>query len=201
MPGGGPILLRHPACSARPSPIDGARRAFPDGASASFHINSAEKAIPVPRELARQVFALPRWGAAALVWAGALLAGCTTLGGGAASIGLPVVSGPSEVQATIIAQMKGGLIGGPIGEDLSDDEKARALEAEYRALEYTPAGQKVAWSGESLARRGEVVAAQPYRVGAQDCRQYKQTVFTEEGSQTGRGAACRNPDGSWTPLI
>ncbi|HEV7255471.1 MAG TPA: hypothetical protein VGN97_20515 [Mesorhizobium sp.] len=142
---------------------------------------------------------MPRSGAAGLVLSGALLAGCTTLGGGP-SIGLPGASGSSAVQATIIAQMKGGLIGGPIGEDLSGDEKARALEAEYRALEYTPAAQKVAWSGESPARRGEVVAAQPYRVGAQDCRQYKQTVFTEKGSRTARGAACRNPDGSWTPL-
>jgi len=139
---------------------------------------------------------LPRLGAAL---SGALLAGCTTLGVGP-SLSLPGASGPSTVQAAIIAEMKGGLIAGRIGEELSDAERARALEAEYRALEYTPAGQKVAWSGDSAARRGEVVAAQPYRVGAQDCRQYKQIVFTEEGSQTARGAACRNPNGSWTPL-
>lgn len=143
---------------------------------------------------------MPRFGAPGLVLIAALLAGCTTLGGGP-SLGLPRASGSQSVQAAIIAEMKGGLIGGPVGKDLSEAERARALEAEYRALEYTPAGQKVAWSGESSARRGEVVAAQPYRVGTQDCRQYKQTVFTEEGSQTARGAACRNPDGSWTPLI
>ncbi len=46
----------------------------------------------------------------------------------------------------------------------------------------------------------EVIAAQPYRVGSQDCRQYKHTVITGAEQKTGRGTACRNPDGSWTPL-
>ena len=55
------------------------------------------------------------------------------------------------------------------------------------------------WKGDRLGRYGEVVAAQPYRVGSQDCRQYTQTVFTG-GSRTARGTACRNADGSWTPL-
>ena len=56
------------------------------------------------------------------------------------------------------------------------------------------------WKGERLGRYGEVVAAQPYRVGSQDCRQYTQTVFTGTAGATARGTACRNADGSWTPL-
>ncbi|MBE7183661.1 MAG: hypothetical protein INR68_04545 [Methylobacterium mesophilicum] len=100
----------------------------------------------------------------------------------------------------IIAALNGGLVGGRIGSGLSDGEKRKALEAEYRALENTPSGQRVAWQGDDSGRRGEVVAAQPYRVGSQDCRQYSQTVFTQAGSQTARGTACRNTGGSWQLL-
>mgnify|MGYP001144875578 CR=1 FL=1 len=80
----------------------------------------------------------------------------------------------------------------------SSGDRRKALEAEYRALEYGQGGQAVAWKGESQS--GEVVAAQPYRVGSQDCRQYSQTVFTGGTPLVARGTACRNPDGSWTPL-
>jgi surface antigen len=96
--------------------------------------------------------------------------------------------------------MNGGLIGGSIGNGLTDDEKARALEAEYRALEYAQAGQSVSWKGEDAGTYGEAAAAQAYRVGSQDCRQYTQTVVRNGQQKVARGTACRNADGSWTPL-
>ena len=58
--------------------------------------------------------------------------------------------------------------------------------------------QGVTWQGSGES--GEVVAAQPYRVGSQNCRQYKHTVTAGGTTQTARGTACRNADGSWTPL-
>lgn len=103
------------------------------------------------------------------------------------------------VGAAIVEAMAGGLIGGSLGSGLDSRDRRRALEAEYRALEYTPAGQAVSW-GEPASRGGEVVAGSPYRVGSQDCRQYTHTVFAGTRSQTARGSACRNADGSWTPL-
>lgn len=106
----------------------------------------------------------------------------------------------AAVAATIIAAMDGGLVGGSIGTGLDDGERRSGLEAEYRALEYTPSGQKVTWKSSRSSRFGEVVAAQPYRVGSQDCRQYNHTVFAGGPAQTARGTACRNADGSWTPL-
>lgn len=131
-----------------------------------------------------------------------VLAGCATTGSDVTSIGGGAVTPPVKgaVASTIIAQMDGGLIGGAIGSDLSDGDRRVALEAEYRALEYTPAGQAVKWQGSSSGHTGEVVAAQPYRVGSQDCRQYTQSVSLAGQSQSARGTACRNADGSWTPL-
>ncbi len=138
----------------------------------------------------------------------ALLAvsGCTTAGSKGPGVAmLPPAAGKppaGKLTSTIISAMDGGLVGGSIGAGLSDTEKRSALEAEYKALEYTASGQKVTWKGDQPTRYGEVVPAQPYRVGSQDCRQYTQTVFTGASTTgvTARGTACRNANGSWTPL-
>ncbi len=108
--------------------------------------------------------------------------------------------GSEKVAAAIISAMGGGLVGGTIGDDLSRGERRIALEAEYRALEYTPNRQPVVWGDKPDGHYGEVVAAAPYRVGSQDCRQYAHTVYTGGQPKRARGTACRNADGSWTPL-
>lgn len=139
----------------------------------------------------------------ALVSALLAVSGCTTLSGKAPTVAVTPASTPpssGKVTTTIISAMGGGLISGSIGAGLSETEKRSALEAEYKALEYTTSGQKVTWKGAQASRYGEVVPAQPYRVGSQDCRQYTQTVFTGGAGVTARGTACRNADGSWTPL-
>jgi surface antigen len=141
----------------------------------------------------------------ALVSALLAVSGCTTTGSGGpgGTIMPPPASNPpsgGKVATTIISAMGGGLVGGSIGSGLTDREKRSALEAEYKALEYTASGQTVTWKSGESARYGEVVAAQPYRVGSQDCRQYTHTVFAGGAGATARGTACRNADGSWTPL-
>jgi surface antigen len=132
------------------------------------------------------------------------VSGCTTLGRSpsATVAPQPAATPPSsgKIATTVISAMGGGLISGSIGTGLSDPEKRKALEAEYKALEYTTSGQKVTWKSDRSAHYGEVVPAQPYRVGSQDCRQYTHTVFTGAAGATARGTACRNADGSWTPL-
>ena len=139
----------------------------------------------------------------ALVSALMAVSGCTTLGRtGPTSPVAPIATppAPGKVATGIVAAMNGGLIGGSIGSGLSDAEKRKGLEAEYKALEYNASGQKVTWKGDSSTHYGEVVAAQPYRVGSQDCRQYTHTVYNGASGVTARGTACRNADGSWTPL-
>lgn len=128
------------------------------------------------------------------------VAGCGTtgLGGGPGPVVVP--GGGGKVASTTIAAMGGGLVGGSIGAGLSQREKRSALEAEYKALEYTASGQPVSWKGDQAGHYGEVVAAQPYRVGSQDCRQYAQTVYAGGSGATARGTACRNADGSWSLL-
>ena len=116
------------------------------------------------------------------------LAGCTTSSGG---------RGATTNSAVYIAALQGGIVS-RTGVELSRSETQRALEAEYRALEAAPGGQPVTWAGGNV--RGEVVAAAPYQVGKQNCRQFTHTVLTEGRERQARGAACRNPSGTWTPL-
>jgi surface antigen len=131
----------------------------------------------------------------------AILSGCSTTSGPKAD-GRPFSSltGGSKQQANsnVLAALGNGLIGNKAALDASD--RKRALQAEYQALEYSPAGKSVEWKNASGSRSGEVVAAQPYQVGSQNCRQYTHTVRVDGTPQSARGTACRNEDGSWTPL-
>lgn len=106
-----------------------------------------------------------------------------------------------ETSAYYIQALNGGLVSRISGVKLSSSDKARALEAEYKGLEAAPGGQVVAWEG-SGGLKGEVVAAVPYQVGSQNCRQYTHSVVVKDGAAplVARGAACRNKNGSWTPL-
>ncbi len=128
------------------------------------------------------------------------IAGCgTTSGTGSKATGDNTVDvTPSDGSGK--ASMVGGLITGSIGNGLGSGDRRKALEAEYKALEYTQSGQRVSWTGDRAGRSGEVVPAQPYRVGSQDCRQYTHTVSVNGQTRTARGTACRNEDGSWATL-
>lgn len=144
------------------------------------------------------------WKIAAAI-AALALSGCSTTGLGGGDPAAQAFSGTSRpaeahVGAAIVEAMAGGLVGGAVGADLDSRDRRRALEAEYKALEYTPAGQGVSWGKPGSSRYGEVVAGSPYRVGSQDCRQYTHTVHVDQRARTARGTACRNTDGSWTPL-
>jgi surface antigen len=148
---------------------------------------------------------------ATLLLLAAVLAGCTTTSGStrlddtgqqlADDSDADSTGDQPENAAFYIQALKGGLVARVPDLKLSKSDRARALEAEYKALETSPGGQKVIWDG-SGGMHGEVVAATPYQVGSQNCRQYSHSISVNGGAPLiARGAACRNPNGSWTPLI
>jgi surface antigen len=116
-------------------------------------------------------------------------AGCATLGG------------RSSVSNAAIAALHGGIADPHVTEKLSRADRRKALESEYQALEISDAGQIVAWKGDKPGVSGQVFAGQPYTVGSQHCRQYTHAININGDMATGRGTACRNEDGSWTPLL
>ena len=126
-----------------------------------------------------------------------ILSGCTTGNRPGTSAGglLGRASAPSTTP--YIASLQGGIVARS-GVTLERNDLQRALEAEYRALEGARGGQPVAWTGDN--GRGQVVAAAPYQVGNQNCRQYNHTLTVDGRETKVRGTACRNTDGTWTPL-
>ncbi|MDA4848129.1 RT0821/Lpp0805 family surface protein [Hoeflea poritis] len=127
------------------------------------------------------------------------LAGCSNTGGQSSFLNsfVPQSSGKSSV----IDALNGGIIDPTISAQLSSEDRMKALEAEYRALEVAPSGQIVAWQGTQSGVSGEVYAAQPYEVGSQNCRQYVHKIMQGGVETTARGTACRSEDGNWTPLV
>jgi surface antigen len=153
------------------------------------------------RNYAEMARAFASGGRIAVVASAVLLAGCGTTSTGSrgtAITGLGGASARGASSATYIEALQGGVIARLGAIDLSKSDRQRALEAEYRALEAAPGGQPVAWEGHNVS--GSVVAAAPYQVGSQNCRQYSHTVTVKGEATTARGAACRNTDGSWSPL-
>ena len=100
----------------------------------------------------------------------------------------------------ILETMGNGLLGGA-AQTLSSRDRKQALEAEYKALEYTDAGKTVNWSSAKEGTSGIVTPGQPYQVGSQNCRQYRHSFVINGVPQTVRGSACRNSNGTWSPLI
>lgn len=119
------------------------------------------------------------------------LAGCLSVGGSKQQSAM-------QVDAKAITELGGGLIGEASKLSLSDDAEEQALDAEYRALQFAPAGIPVRWQADGF--QGEVVPTQLYRVGSQDCRGYSHSVV--HGKKTAKvvGTACRTQDGNWKPV-
>jgi surface antigen len=136
-----------------------------------------------------------------------LAAGCTTTSGSdrldetGEQMAEATDTSEPETSAFYIQALKGGLVSKIADIKLSTADRSRALEAEYKVLESTPSGQTVAWEG-SGGMKGQVIAAVPYQVGSQNCRQYSHSITLRAGAEPklARGAACRNANGSWTPL-
>ena len=144
----------------------------------------------------------------ALTMSGLFLGGCTVsnqsvgqvtgaVAGGI--VGSQFGSGSGQIAATAVGALAGGIIGGNIGRRLDEGSRQQAIRAEYNALENGRPGQPVQWQG-SQGSYGTVVPQQTYQVGSQNCRRYTHTIYIDGTPQQASGTACRNADGTWTPL-
>jgi len=113
-------------------------------------------------------------------------------------IGNSVGRGRGRIAATAIGAFVGGVIGSSIGRDLDERDRLLAQRAEYAALEKGRSGEPYSWRNPDSGRYGEVIPDRPYRRGDLDCREYTHKVYIDGRPQVMRGAACRNPDGTWS---
>jgi surface antigen len=119
--------------------------------------------------------------------------GGTLVGAGTGALLGNVVGGAAGNRAvgTVAGAAIGGMIGNRIGAAMDDEDKRRAYAAQVQALEGGPSDS---------GRYGSVVPGPAYQREGANCRQYTHTIYIDGRPQTARGAACRNPDGSWQPV-
>ncbi len=116
-------------------------------------------------------------------------------------IGSQIGGGTGErIAAGVAGAAIGGIVGNRIGAAMDDEDKRRAYAAQIQALESGSSGAPVAWRNPASGRYGSVVPGPAYEQGALKCRQYTHTIYVDGQPQAARGSACRNPDGSWTPV-
>jgi surface antigen len=132
------------------------------------------------------------------------LAGCQSVGSNGAppvvgattpagSIGSSVAPAPAGIPAPAVpaGTALGGVLGGPLGASLTDDDRAAAWNAQIAALD---SGQRRSWRG----AHGVFGFVEPGAATAGDgCRAYAQTIYVAGRSTHGRGVGCKQPDGSW----
>lgn len=106
--------------------------------------------------------------------------------------------GGGNVAATVAGAVIGGMIGGEIGRDLDAEDRRRAADAEYYALEHGRSGEYREWRNPDNGHYGRFVPERTYKVGGRDCREYTHTIYIDGEPETMRGKACRNGDGSWS---
>jgi surface antigen len=114
------------------------------------------------------------------------LGGCSGVGSG----GSPSVAAPPTQPAIPTGPALGGVLGGPLGAALTDEDRQAAREAQIAALD---SGQRQSWRG-SHGVFGFVEAGAETGEG---CRAFSQTIYVAGRPNRGRGVGCKQPDGSW----
>jgi surface antigen len=118
-----------------------------------------------------------------------------------AAIGSQFGGGTGErLAAGLAGAAIGGLIGNRIGSALDEEDRQRAYAAQVDALERGSPGAPVGWRNQDSGRYGTVVPGPAYDSRGLRCREYTHTIYIDGRPQTGRGAACRGPDGTWNPI-
>jgi surface antigen len=93
--------------------------------------------------------------------------------------------------------LAGGIVGSVFGNLLNKEERTLGIEAELKALQNAVVDEVIEWSKPERSIVGRVKAAQFYRVGSQECRQYSHEIITNGVSNSANGTGCKNSDGSW----
>ena len=120
---------------------------------------------------------------------------------GGAVVGSQFGNSPAgHLTGAVVGAGIGALIGNRIGAALDDDDRQRAYAAQMSALDNGAPGAPVSWNNPDSGRHGTVVPGPFYDEQGRRCRSYTHTIYIDGRPETARGTACRNADGSWTPL-
>ena len=106
----------------------------------------------------------------------------------------------SRIAGAAVGAAAGGLLGSAIGASLDEQDRQMAYAAEMQALESGAPGAPIGWRSDHSEYYGTIVPGPYYSRAGARCREYSHTIYVRGRPEIARGTACRNPDGSWTPV-
>ncbi len=111
--------------------------------------------------------------------------------------GSHIGKGDGRTAAIIGGSVLGAIVGGNIGQSMDQVDYSRV----QGGLENTPSGQTIIWNNPDSGTQYKMTPTRTYKTPQnQYCREY--TTWGTIGGYQERmyGTACRQPDGSWTPV-
>ena len=106
--------------------------------------------------------------------------------------------GGSDPTARVLGIVAGGLVGAAVGGYLGslwDDYDRKQASA---CLESTPDNKPATWKNPNTNSESTVTPVNTYyQADNTPCREFTQTITIDGKPETGRGTACRQPDGTW----
>lgn len=92
-----------------------------------------------------------------------------------------------------------GILASDFGDGLSDRDRAKAVQAEVKALTQNRPGLTLEWQGEDGVR-GKVTPDQIFRIGDRICRRYLHELFVRGEIRRAAGTACQDSSANWLPV-
>ena len=111
-------------------------------------------------------------------------------------IGSQFGSGAGQVAAAAGGALLGAYLGGNIGKSMDRQDRMGM----QRALETGQSGRGVSWNNPDNGNHYVVTPMKTYYVHEQPCREYMTDVIIDGRPQQMRGKACRQSDGTWSPV-
>lgn len=95
----------------------------------------------------------------------------------------------TQVATPVAAPLVGGLMAGPLGQQLTEADREKGWAAEVAALE---GSKRASWRGD----KGSFGFVEPGPASG-SCRTYIHTIYLDGRPQKASGNACRGSDGLW----
>lgn len=114
-------------------------------------------------------------------------------------LGSNIGKGKGQIAAIAAGTLLGAALGNSIGASLDKADMAYYNTVSQDTLENVKTGNEVAWRNPDTRTSGTITPVRTYTEVASQryCREYQQTINIGGKSETGFGAACRQPDGTW----
>lgn len=125
--------------------------------------------------------------------------GGTLVGAGlGALVGSQIGSGGGQLAAVAVGTLAGAYFGSEIGKSLDRADKLAMERNSQSSLESTPTHQVSSWRNPDSGHSGSITPTRTYQSPqGRNCREYTQTVTIDGRTETVRGTACRQYDGTW----